>query len=56
MNYMELLNSIPPDLKSKFRKLENLRTKLINNSWSNIFNEVCLNENLMPTYTNKYIS
>ena len=48
MNYMELLNSIPPDLKSKFRKLENLRTKLINNSWSNIFNEVCLNFYLNP--------
>ena len=52
MNYMDLLNSIPTDLKSKFRKFENLRTKLINNEWSNIFNEVCLNEQLMPNYTN----
>ena len=42
MNYMDLLNSIPTDLKSKFRKFENLRTKLINNEWSSIFNEVYL--------------
>ena len=42
MEYMELLNSLPSELKSKVRKLENLKTKLINNSWSTVFNEVCL--------------
>ena len=52
MEYMELLNSLPSELKSKMRKLENLKTKLINNSWSTVFNEVCLHEKLMPNYTN----
>ena len=55
MDYMELLNSLPSELKSKIRKFENLKTKLINNSWSKIFNEVCLNEKLMPNYTNLII-
>ena len=40
MDYMELLHSLPSELKSKIRKFENLKTKLINNSWSKIFNEV----------------
>ena len=52
MDYMELLHSLPSEFKSKIRKLENLKTKLINNSWSKIFNEVCLKEKLMPNYTN----
>ena len=55
MEYMELLNSLPSELKSKMRKLENLKTKLINNSWSTVFNEVCLHEKLMPNYTKYFL-
>ena len=54
MNYMELLHLIPTELKTKFRKCENLKIKLINNLWSTTFNEMCIKENLMPKYTRVY--
>ena len=54
MNYIELLNLAPPDLKNNFRKYENLCQKKIKNHWSLVFNDVCLSEKLMPIYT-KYI-
>ena len=37
MDYIELLNSLPSELE---QRKENLKTKLINNSWSNVFNEI----------------
>ena len=56
MNYLELLHSLPNELKSEVRKLENAKTKIVNNLWSRTFNEICLKENMMPNYTNlKYI-
>ena len=55
IDYMELLNCLPSELKSKIRELGNLKVKLINNSWSNVFNEVSLNEKLMPKYINSLI-
>ena len=36
----------------KYRKYENLVKKYINAEWSKLFNSICLNENLWPTYTN----
>ena len=54
MNYLELLHSIPTELKRKFRKCENLKIKLINNLWSTTFNETCIKENLLPNYTKVY--
>ena len=37
---------------TKFRKLENLETKIIIRKWSQIFNNICITENLVPKYTN----
>ena len=52
MDYMNLLQKIPNQVKNLYRKLENYHQKLIKNEWSITFNKVCLKENMMPTFTN----
>ena len=47
MSYVNLLSTLPTVLKAKFRKLENVSLKIINCKWSQIFNKICLKENLM---------
>ena len=51
MLYTELLFSLPNDFLSSIRKLENVKKKLCKAEWSQHFNNVCLQENLMPNYT-----
>ena len=46
------LKSLNPDDKSSFRKLERLETKLIKLKSHLQFNETCLINKLLPTYTN----
>ena len=52
MTYVNLLNQLPNNGKSLFRKLENSNNKLIKTNWSKTFNEVCLKENILPVFTN----
>ena len=52
MAYARLLHLIPEELRSLFRKYEALRKKQINNLWSRKFNEICLQEGILPNYTN----
>ena len=51
MDYVAVLNTLPHNLMIKFRKLENLENKIISRKWSQIFNNVCIKENLVPKYT-----
>ena len=51
MLYTELLFSLPNNFLSSIRKLENVKKKLCKAEWSQHFNNVCLQENLMPNYT-----
>ena len=51
MLYTELLFSLPNNFLSSVRKLENVKKKLCKAEWSQHFNNVCLQENLMPNYT-----
>ena len=46
--YCSLINEIPKSLKKKFRSLEISMKKINNNYWSIKFNEICLNENILP--------
>ena len=50
-SYINLLNSVPFELKKHLRAIENVSNKIIKINWSNKFNNVCLNENLWPIYT-----
>ena len=47
-----LLNLVEPESKNLFRTLEKLQKKYINKKYGVIFNETCLNEKLLPNYTN----
>ena len=43
-NYMNLLNSVPSELKKHLRTIENVSDKIIKREWSKTFNNVCLKE------------
>ena len=51
MNYGSVLRNVPYQLRKLFRNKESLIKKIINLNWSKKFNETCLKENLLPSYT-----
>ena len=51
MNYLDELFKLPNYIRSKLRKLENVKTKIIKSKWSLVFNDTCLKENILPNYT-----
>ena len=51
MDYGRLLHQLPEELRTLMRKYEALRKKLINNEWSTKFNEICLQEDVLPNFT-----
>ena len=48
--YATLLRSVPAVLRKLYRDLENTKKKIINIEWSITFNNVCINENIVPDY------
>ena len=55
-SYGELINTLPDEGKKLIRIRESTIKKIINAELSITFNETCIRENLLPTYTlNKYI-
>ena len=50
-----ILKTAPLGMKAKFRELERLHLKIIKERSHLKFNEVCLNNALLPNYTNIYI-
>lgn len=51
-NIGTILNSFSDTDKKLIRRLESLEKKNINHFYAVIFNEKCLKENLLPTFTN----
>ena len=51
MKYVDLLETLPDELKKLFRQYEVVRKKLINIKWSLEFNSICLKENILPNYS-----
>ena len=51
MSYTQQLFNLPNNLLSLVRNLETTRKKICKAEWSTIFNNVCLQENLLPSYT-----
>ena len=49
------LRHIPPDQKSVFRKLEKLELKIIRLEGHLEFNQACIRNKLLPTYTNSMV-
>ena len=52
MTIGELLYQCNLESKNIFRNYEKINKKIIDAEWSKTFNEVCIKENLWPTYTN----
>ena len=47
-----LIHELGEGERKSFRKIERLNKKLINNEYAVIYNKFCINENLLPRYTN----
>jgi hypothetical protein len=47
-----ILKNINENVKQSYRKLENVSLKLISTNAHRCFNETCINNNLLPKYTN----
>ena len=43
MTYSQDLYTLPSDIRIIMRKLENTKSKILKNKWSQIFNQVCIN-------------
>ena len=52
MNITETLNSIPDTIKKAFNQAQKLNKKLSKAKAALLFNDICLNENILPKYTN----
>ena len=55
MPISELMLTLPPDTKSLIRSIEKTNRKIINTELSLVFNKTCIQENLLPAYTNIFI-
>ena len=52
MNFGALLHQLPEEQRRTVRKIENISKKLINCNFAVVFNDICIKENLLPTFTN----
>ena len=55
MNFLNLLHIQPDNIKRNIRNIETTEKKLANAKIAVIFNNTCLNENLLPRFSNIYI-
>ena len=55
LNIGQLLNLLDNVYKNYVRKLEKLNKSFVNNKHGISFNKICINEGLLPNYTNLYI-
>ena len=55
MKFGELIHLQSENVKKLLRKIENLEKKLANARVAILFNKTCLNENILPIFTNIYI-
>ena len=51
MNFPNLIFPLPQEQRTLFRNLEKVKTKVIQCKSSIIFNDTCLKENILPTYS-----
>ena len=55
MNFGNLLFQQPYNIRKQLRNIETNEKKLIQAKMAVVFNYTCINENLLPTFTNIYI-
>ena len=54
-NYGQYLNQFPPNTIKVIRKFERIQKKICRHKMSIMFNEICINEEMLPKYTYIYI-
>ena len=55
MNFGELIHDLQTNAKKVIRKIERTERKLQKAKSALVFNETCINEDILPKYTNMYI-
>ena len=51
-SYAALLHLLDAPAREAYRKLERIKRKLIQSTYSGQFNKVCIDEELLPNYSN----
>ena len=54
-NYGQYLNQFPPNTLKVIREFERIQKKICRHITSIMFNEICINEEMLPKYTYIYI-
>ena len=55
MTISETLTKVPSSIKQTFNKIQKLNRKLSKAKHSILFNDICIQEHILPRYTNIYI-
>ena len=51
MKFADIIQKVNLNIKRKFRLLEKTKIKIIKKEWSIKYNEICIKEDLLPSYT-----
>ena len=54
-NYGQYINQFPPNTIKVIREFERIKKKICRHEMSIMFNEICINEEMMPIYIYIYI-
>ena len=54
-NYGQYLNQFPPNTIKVIREFERMQKKICRHKMSIMFNEICINEEMLLKYTNIYL-
>ena len=54
-NYGQYLNQFPPNTIKVIREFERIQKRICRHEMSIMFNEICINEEMLPKYTYIYI-
>ena len=54
-NYGQYINQFPPNMIKVIREFERIQKKICRHKMSIMFNEICINEEMLPKYTYIYI-
>ena len=54
-NYRKYINQFPPNTIKAIRQYERINKKICRQKMSIMFNEICINEEMLPKYTYKYM-
>ena len=55
-NYGQYINQFPPNTIKVIREFERVQKKICRHKMSIMFNEICINEEMLPKYTSIYLS